>query len=558
LNPGVQTTAANLIATIPGPVTGFYADSGVTNVTQYYYVVTYTDPGGESPASSEAGLVYKDPVPPGAVTNFTATSGQQHQVPLSWTNPTDSDFTGVTIRRSSSGYPSTIASGTLVIDTSGATTSFTDTLVPGGAPMYYSAFAHDIQPKYAAAAQSSATPTTSGMFAYVAADSTVGSTSFVAGYSVDLTGALVPLVSSPYFTDHLVKGITLDRSGTAGKFAYVTNAGSLVVSAYAIDVASGALTGVAGSPFTVGPAPQGVTTDPSGKFAFVANFGSNTVSAFTINSTSGVLTSVAGSPFAAGPVGTHPVSVTLDPAGQFAFTANGNSVSVYTINGASGVLTLVTGSPFSAGASASLKGLTVDPSGSFVYVADSGTNGVLAFTITSPTGALTSVAGSPFSAGTNPVGVTIDPSGNFALVANNVSGTVSVYTISGTTGVLTPVAGSPFAAGANPVGVAVDAAGKFAFVANAGSSNVSVYSIHGTTGVLTPVAGSPFAADSGPIGVVVDVSGLFAFVPNSTASNISAYRVDGTTGVLTPVAGSPFAIVSPSGAKGRPVGFIRR
>ncbi|MGC9237930.1 MAG: beta-propeller fold lactonase family protein, partial [Thiomonas sp.] len=46
--------------------------------------------------------------------------------------------------------------------------------------------------------------------------------------------------------------------------------------------------------------PYSVTVTPAGTFAYVANAGSNNVSAYSINATTGALTPVAGSPFAAG------------------------------------------------------------------------------------------------------------------------------------------------------------------------------------------------------------------------------------------------------------------
>ncbi len=73
--------------------------------------------------------------------------------------------------------------------------------------------------------------------------------------------------------------------------------------------------------------------------------------------------------------------------------------------------------------------VTVDPSGKFAYVANSGSSNVSAYTINATTGALTAVPGSPFAAGTTPVSVTVDPSGKFAYVANSGSDTVSAYTI---------------------------------------------------------------------------------------------------------------------------------
>jgi len=86
--------------------------------------------------------------------------------------------------------------------------------------------------------------------------------------------------------------------------------------------------------------------------------------------------------------------------------------------------------------------------------------------------------------GTSPLSVTVDPTGKFAYVANTGSNTVSAYTIDAKTGAFTEVTGSPFAAGTAPISVTVDPAGKSAYVENTGSNTVSVYTIDARTGAL--------------------------------------------------------------------------
>ena len=112
------------------------------------------------------------------------------------------------------------------------------------------------------------------------------------------------------------------------QFAYVANSGDNTVSGYVIDPVTGALKGIAGSPFLAGAEPNSVAVDPSGKFAYVANLSGNTVSGYTISPASGALTAIAGSPFAED--GSEPFSVAVDPSGKFAYVANmGGNVSGY-------------------------------------------------------------------------------------------------------------------------------------------------------------------------------------------------------------------------------------
>ena len=336
----------------------------------------------------------------------------------------------------------------------------------------------------------------------------------VSAYTINgTTGALTEIDGSPFPAGTNPRSVAVDPTG---QFAYVANFHYLSnnVSAYSIDGSTGALTPVAGSPFPAGTNPISVTVDPTGQFAYVANCGftcftggggMGNVSGYTIDGTTGALVPVLGSPF---PAGTNPRSVAVDPTGQFAYVANFGSfefegdVSAYTINGTTGALTRVAGSPFPAGMDPI--SVTVDPTGQFTYVASynfGAPGNVSAYTINGTTGALTEVAGSPFPAGTSPGSVTVDPTGQFAYVANSNSNNVSAYSIDGTTGALAEIDGSPFPAGSGPNSVTVERTGQFAYVANIGSENVSAYAIDGTTGSLTEIAGSPFPAGSAPVSV---------------------------------------------------------
>lgn len=102
-----------------------------------------------------------------------------------------------------------------------------------------------------------------------------------------------------------------------GRFAYAVNNSASSVSAYVIDAATGALTGVSTSPFTTDFSPQSVAVDPSGHIVYVVT--ASGVDAYTIDGTTGARKSVSGSPFAAG---SSPVAINIDPKDRFAFVAD--------------------------------------------------------------------------------------------------------------------------------------------------------------------------------------------------------------------------------------------
>ena len=332
------------------------------------------------------------------------------------------------------------------------------------------------------------------------------------------------------------------------QFVYVANF-SGGVSAYSIS-SNGALIPVPGSPFPAGSEPFSVAVHPTGKFAYVANSGDNTISAYSIGS-NGALTPVPGSPFAVNPKGFPvPVSVAVDPTGQFAYVANANdsTVSGYSI-GSNGGLTPIPGSPFVLLQGHTPVSIAVDPTSNlvFVYVANQQSNTVDCFTIGS-NGALIPVAAGPFfgypDIGRLPNSVAVDAIGQFLYVVSEEDSTVSAFSIDPALGTGDDVPGSPFYdAGGIPVSVTVDPTGRFVYVANSGSiagvpGNVSAYSI-GSSGALTPVPGSPFAAGVDPLSVAVDPTGRFVYAANFVDNTVSAYSI-GSNGALTLVPGSAF------------------
>jgi 6-phosphogluconolactonase len=65
------------------------------------------------------------------------------------------------------------------------------------------------------------------------------------------------------------------------RFAYVANRGAKNVSAYSVDATTGALTAIAGSPFSAGKLPVAIVIHPTGSYAYVATQMDATISAFT-------------------------------------------------------------------------------------------------------------------------------------------------------------------------------------------------------------------------------------------------------------------------------------
>ena len=302
---------------------------------------------------------------------------------------------------------------------------------------------------------------------------------------------------------------------------------------------------VPGSPFATGSGAVSVAFSPDGRLVANVDYYDNQVSVFSVGA-GGALSEVAGSPFTVGPVcydgDCGAWSVAFSPDGKrLAVTSFcGDSVSVFTV-GADGALSNEASYPTGACAYQ----VAFSPDGKLLAVANQNSNDVSVFSIETD-GTLTEVPGSPFPTGTEPFSVAFSPDGGL-LATTNQSG-VQVFSVAAD-GALSEVAGSPFTTGPDfvPYSVAFSPDGGLLATANATDDTASVFSV-GAGGALTQVAGSPFPTNGGePYSVAFSPDGGLLAVANAASSTVSLLSV-GSGGVLTAVVGSPFATGSPSGS----------
>lgn len=330
--------------------------------------------------------------------------------------------------------------------------------------------------------------------------------------TIDLqTGQATPAPGSPFPVGGNAEGVAADP---LGRFLYVTvnkvtPPVETFVRSFRIDAASGSLTPV-GSQVPTGVAPVSVAVEPRGRFVYVAaGQNSGTVWAYAIDPATGGLTGVPGSPFAAGD---GPATLAIDPTGRFLYVTNnfGSSISGFAIDGTTGALAPLPGSPYGT---VFPSGLAIDPSGRFLYT--TGNDTVRAFGIDRTTGTLAPV-GSPRPTGRNPISVAVHPEGIAVYTADLLSDTLSGYAVDPGTGALTTaLAGSPVAAVERPfelvtvgLGALPDAAvgtayaqapalpgftPPFSFTLSAGALPPGL-SLNASTGVIsgTPTGGGVF------------------------------------------------------------------
>jgi 6-phosphogluconolactonase (cycloisomerase 2 family) len=356
------------------------------------------------------------------------------------------------------------------------------------------------------------------------------------------TGALTAIVPGPTRARKAPVSITVSAGTTpityTPSFAYVADLGGGVPT-LAVNASTGDLTAISGSPFGSG-SPRSVGFAPNGKFLYTAN--NSTIGEYTVDSTTGALSSI-GTVTA----GDAPYAVAVDPSSRFVYAVciDTNAVYAYKINQTTGALTKVAGSPFTTDIVAP-DDVVVDPTGRFLLVAEdccADTGGVTVYSITPATGKLTAVAGSPFlpsSDTSEPAGVTVDPTGRFVYTANGGgfgSFGITAYSINAATGKLTLV-GTLLPGGGNPWAVTTDVTGRYVYMTN-NDATIDGYAINSSTGELSALTESPFAASVSTRGLSADPSGSFLYLSNG--DQLLGYSIDGATGVLTQLSSSPYS-----------------
>jgi len=291
----------------------------------------------------------------------------------------------------------------------------------------------------------------SGHFLYV-----IDNTSSVSVYDVNSTTGAATLDSTinpvPAGVNALITKGVVDRTGS---FFFAISSGNTTppidaLFAYAINQTTGALTAVAGSPFTTNlNAPTDVLIAHQGgaanDYLYVIDAGSsgsnsNTVAGFSINPTTGIPTAL-GTPTI--PTGSFPQYSTIDPSGTHLYVPNGNdkTVSAYSI-ATTGILTQVgTATTITDGTTPAtfVFNVAVDPSGKYLYVVDepslSAPGAVYGFNI-GTNGAIGTSIGLSVVTGNGPTGIVIDPTGVLLAVDDNGGASISPFKL-GAGGVLT-------------------------------------------------------------------------------------------------------------------------
>jgi fibronectin type 3 domain-containing protein len=145
-----RSTGSGAEAQISAPTSTTYTDTGLTNGTKYYYVVSAVNSGGDSADSSQASATPIAPETAPATPSGLQATGGNAQVSLSWNATTGA--TSYHVKRStSSGAETQISAPT--------STSYTDAGLTNGTKYFYVVVAANSSGDSANSAEVSATPT---------------------------------------------------------------------------------------------------------------------------------------------------------------------------------------------------------------------------------------------------------------------------------------------------------------------------------------------------------------------------------------------------------------
>jgi 6-phosphogluconolactonase len=314
----------------------------------------------------------------------------------------------------------------------------------------------------------------------------------------------------------------------AQNFVYTNNdqTTSNSITAFSVDT-NGALSEIAGSPFATGGAGHGSGLYTANRivvvddFLYASNATSNDVSAFAIDVASGMLTAVAGSPFATNAFDNPSfsgISLAATPDGAFLYagsTGSGGQITIFSID-PTGALTMVGASPVAAGGP--VYSMKASPDGNFLFVALSQTSQIAVFAIQAD-GSLQAVANSPFTLGSGAAtSVDVNCAGTQLFVGGS-SENIYAFNIA-SDGQLEGVTGSPFATGllSNQV-VALSTDDSTLFSSNQGGNTVTAFAV-GSDGSLT-VPGTSADAGNGafyPGGLSVSMDGLFLYAADTAVT----------------------------------------
>lgn len=323
--------------------------------------------------------------------------------------------------------------------------------------------------------------------------------------------------------------------GSTGGVFYVLNQQTSQVAAFTI--ASGAVTAISGSPYSLSSVPFAAAVSPNGGFFYVSTAAG--IYLYAIGTNGALTLANNGQVISADPA----YSMVVDPSGSWLIeiVSGGGSLNAIPLVSTTGLV--VQGGTEETVALPSLFGVQVaiSPAKSttpYVFVAmGTGGTAVVPFTATNtnPFGTVGTIAVKNKNGGDNAVAVDTTNRllyvGETVAVSGTQTGGLRVFTIGSK---LAEVSGSPYATGGTGPAAILPTA-DYVYVANksvSGSStgNISGFAITATGSVYSLTAVNTIAAGASTVGLAEDSTSTYVLAVNSGGNpDLSTYTFDATT-----------------------------
>jgi len=296
----------------------------------------------------------------------------------------------------------------------------------------------------------------------------------------------------------------------------------------------------------------GTSTLSSGAF-YVLNQGTSQVAAYSI--ASGTLTALSGSPYT---LSAAPVSIAIAPNGDFLYVGTADGIYLYTI-GSTGALTLANNSAVISNDLAAAMKVIATTTNTWLVEAGPNAAALYAIAVNPTTGLLNSSTEQEQSIALPAATVqqmAVSPDNTHVYVALGSSGTEEVVFAAGNADPFGGVANIPVknSAGA-AVSVAVDPSNRMLYVgetvASTGTNTGGLRAFNYST--LVEASGSPYATGGlAPYSILPTADGSYVYVANRTVSGSStgniagfSFTTSGTTYTLTALSGTATAGTAP-------------
>lgn len=307
-------------------------------------------------------------------------------------------------------------------------------------------------------------------YAYVVNVSNTGSGGTLSEYSIT-SGVVAAISGSPITLPATPTSIVVSPNNL-----YVYVGTSIGVLMYSVGT-NGALTqGNNGTVIYQGPSqPVSIAMDATSSWLLIANKDSTELDALAISPLSGIPQS--GTPVSAVLDFASPTQLAISPANNNVFIAlgsGGTDAISFTSSAASPWGPTPFHIPLGTN-STSANAVAVDPSSTYLFIGESGSNLLRKFAISN-----LSAAQNFYSVGQSPSAILSDPTGQYVYVTNFAGNTVTGFSLSG--GALTALTDSPFASAKAPIAIAEDSTKNYVVVAGFGNNpNLWVYSYDSTS-----------------------------------------------------------------------------